>query len=131
MAVRHAKSYIDRLYEAKDMFAIEGVIDLIARDRALPEQFWVSKRLFAWANWSWSGIWQYYEAISQQEFETLASALERFGLPEIAARYRSGMKTWKGPRGCEELNRWIDEHWDELQSAAFELIASDRHYLYE
>ena len=39
MVVRYAKSYIDQLYETKDLFALEGVIDVVGRDRQLPEQF--------------------------------------------------------------------------------------------
>ena len=131
MAVRYAKSYVDQLYEAKDMFALDGVIDVVGRDRPLPEQFWLAKRVFAWCGWSRSGIWQYYEVISQEDFEVVASALERFGLRELAVRYRSGMESWQKPDGCDELDRWIDTHQAELESTAFQLIASDRHYLYD
>ena len=128
---RYAKSYIDQLYEAKDMSTLEGVIEVVGRDRQLPDQFWVSKRLFAWAGWSRSGIWQYYEAISREEFEAVASALERFRLPELAARYRSGMEIWRQQGGCDELDRWIDAHWAEIESAAFQLIANESHHLYD
>ena len=131
MVARYAKSYIDQLYEAKDMFTLEGVIDVVSRDRQLPEQFWLSKRLFAWCGWSRSGIWQYYEAISQEDFQAVASALERFGFGELAVRYRSGMESWKQTDGCDELDRWIDTHQAELESTAFQLIANDRHYLYD
>jgi hypothetical protein len=131
MMVRYAKSYIDQLYDAKDMFALEGVIDVINRDRQLPEQFWLSKRLFAWLGWSGSGIWQYYEAISREDFEAIASALELFGLGELAERYRSGMETWNELECCDELDRWMVAHMAEIESASFQLIASDRHYLYD
>lgn len=131
MVVRYAKSYVDQLYEAKDMFALESVIDVVCRGRQLPEQFWLSKRLFAWCGWSRSGIWQYYEAISHEDLQAVASALERFGLHQVAARYRSGMESWKQPDGCVELDRWIDAHQTELESTAFQLIANDRHYLYD
>ena len=45
MVAGYAKSHVDQLYEAKDMFALEGVIDVVGRDRQLPERFWLSKRL--------------------------------------------------------------------------------------
>jgi hypothetical protein len=131
MVVRYAKSYVDQLYEAKDIFALDGVIDVVGRDRDLPEQFWLFKRLFAWCGWSRSGIWQYYEAFSPADFQAVASALERFGLRELAQRYRSGMESWQKTKGCDELDRWIDTHQAELQGAAFRLIANDRHYLYD
>ena len=131
MIVRYAKSYVDQLYDAKDMLALDGLIDVVCRDRQLPEQFWLTKRLLAWRGWSRSGIWQYYEAISQEDFEAVASALERFGLRGLAVRYRSGVERWQQPNGCDELDRWIDTHQAELESTAFQLIASDRHYLYD
>lgn len=131
MQVRYARSYVDQLYEAKDMFALERVIDAVGRDRQLPEQFWLCRCLFFWCGSSRSGIWQYYEAIAQEDFETVASALERFGLHEVASRYRSGMERWRQPNGCDELDGWIDTHQDELESAAFQLIANDRHYLFD
>jgi hypothetical protein len=57
--------------------------------------------------------------------------LDRFGLGELAARYRSGMESWREPDGCDELDRWIDTHQSDLESTAFQLIANDRHYLYD
>jgi hypothetical protein len=131
MLARYAKSYVDQLYNTKDMFALEGVIDVVGRHRQLPEQFWLSRRLFAWCGWSGSGIRQYYEAISPEGFEAVASALERFGLRELALRYHSGMESSKQPDGCDELDRWIESHQAEIESAAFHLIANDRHYLYD
>jgi len=129
MGVRCARSYIDRLYEAKDLSALESVIDAAGRERQLPEQFWLFQRLIAWCGWSRSGIWQYYEAISREDFEAVASTLERFGLRELAVRYRSGMESWKQPDCCGELDRWMDAHQAELENTAFQLIADGRHYL--
>jgi hypothetical protein len=40
------------------------------------------------------------------------------------------MASWEQPHGCDELDRWIDTHRDEIERAAFQLIANDRHYLY-
>jgi len=63
------------------------------------------------------------------EFESLAAGLEKFGFREIAVRYRSGMATWRVD-GCDELDRWIDEHMRDLEAAAFQLIAESRVCLY-
>ena len=41
------------------------------------------------------------------------------------------MECWKEVGGCDELDRWIDAHQSEIESAAFLLIANDRHYLYD
>jgi hypothetical protein len=107
------------------------VIEAIGRYRPLPEQFWLSARLIAWGAWSESGIWQYYEAISREDFEAIASGLHRVGLHELGAQYSSGMDSWQSKQDCDELDQWIDKHQTEIKRAAFQLIAKDRHYLYD
>jgi len=131
MVARYAKSYVDQLYEAKDVFALHGVISVVGRERDLPEQFSLFLRLWDWCCSTRSGIWQYYECLAADEFESFAGALERFGLQELAERYRSGMNTWREPEGCGELDHWIDENWSELEATAFQLIAGSRDSLYE
>ncbi len=132
MVAQYAKSYIDQLYEAKDIFALHGVISVIGKQRQLPEQFPVFIGLWDWVCSTRSGIYQYYECMEHRdisEFESLADGLVRFGLAEIAARYRSGVATWRDDL-CEPLDRWIDEHMRELEAAAFGLIAESRVCLY-
>ena len=129
MRVCYSKPFIHQLYESKDMLALEGVIEAVGRDRQLPEQFWLSRRLHAWCGWSSNGIWQYYENIRREDFESLASALDRFGLHEVATRYRMGMEVFQQENGCHELDDWIDSHRSELELLAFQLIADHRHCL--
>jgi hypothetical protein len=131
MAVRYAKSYIDQLYESKNVFALHGVITVVAKDRELPEQFWLFCKLWEWRCSTRSGIWQYYEGIAVADFKKIATALERFELFKLSEKYRSGMTTWKKPDGCTELDDWIDKHSCELENAAFELIANNRDCLYD
>jgi hypothetical protein len=134
MVARYAKSYIDRLYEAKDIFTLHGVISVVSKECELPEQFSLFLRLWDWCCSTRSGIWQYYECLSAgdaSQFESLAGALERFGLSELAERYRFGMNTWQEPGRCEQLDRWIDAHWSELETTAFRLIADSRDCLYD
>jgi len=114
MVARYAKSYVDRLYETKDVFALHGVVNVVSKNRDLPEQFSLFLRFWEWCCSTRSGIWQYYESISTEEFESMAQALERFGFKELTERYRSGMASWKEPQRCKELDHWIDCHWDEL-----------------
>lgn len=131
MVVRYARLYIDQLYEAKDIFTLHGVISVVGRERKLPEQFSLFLRLWEWCCSTRSGIWQYYEGIPEDDFETTALALERFGLIELARRYRLGMRSWKESGGCDELDLWIDDHWPELEATAFRLIADSRDCLYD
>lgn len=130
MAPRYAKSYVDRLYEAKDVFALHGVVSVVRKHRHLPEQFSLFLRLWDWCCSTRSGIWQYYECIPAAELESMAAALEQFGLSEIAERYRSGMATWQEPENCRQLDRWIDDHWSDLETTTFRLIADCRDCLY-
>jgi hypothetical protein len=131
MVARYAKSYVDRLYETKDIFALHGVISVVGRECDLPKQFSLFLRIWDWCCSTRSGIWQYYECLSTDKFESLAQAMEQFGLQELAERYRSGMNTWREPEKCAELDSWIDGHWSELEVAAFQLIADGRDYLYD
>lgn len=130
MVVRYAKSYVDRLYEAKELFTLYTVVEVVGRHRELPEEFSLFLRLWNWCCMTRSGIWQYYEGVPRDEFESMAGALERFGLRDLAQRYRSGMTTWKEPDSCRELDAWINGHWKELETAAFGLIARYRDCLY-
>jgi hypothetical protein len=130
MVACYAKSYVDRLYEAKDIFTLCGVVEVVGKHRELPEEFSLFLRLWNWCCMTRSGIWQYYEGVPADEFESMAGALERFGLRELAQRYRSGMTTWKEPESCGELDDWIEGHWEELETAAFGLIAQHRNCLY-
>jgi hypothetical protein len=132
MIAQYAKSYIDQLYEAKDTIALCGVISVVCKQRQLPEQFSIFVGLLDWVYSTRSGIYQYYECMEERdisEFESLADGLARFGLGEIAARYRSGMATWRDDL-CKPLDCWVEEHEGELEAAAFELIAKHRVCLY-
>ena len=107
------------------------MIGVVGKHRQLPEQFSLFLRLWNWRCSTRSGIWQYYEGVPAAEFESMAGALERFGLHELADRYRSGMTTWKEPQCCRELDRWIDDHDRELEATTFQLIADFRACLYD
>lgn len=133
MVARYAKSYIDRVYEAKDLGELYGLIEVVSRNRELPEQFWLFQRLHEWLGlWFRSGVWQHYECISESEVEKTARTMERFGLNELAEKYRSGLTTWDEAAGqCKELDNWISEHEKELDYIAFDLIAQNRDYLYD
>src|SRR5688572_24506130 len=113
------------------MFDLHGVIDVVSKQRQLPRQFWLFQRLRAWVASTRSGIWTYYESTSPQDCEEIAGAMERFGLLDVAAKYRSGMQAWPQPGGCDALDRWIDDNWSTLEATAFQLIANDRHHLYD
>jgi len=130
MVPRYAKSYIDRLYEEKDIFELDYLISFVAGKRELPEQFSLFLRLWDWCCSTRYGTWQYYEHIAADDFEATARALERFGLRELADRYRWGMSTWNEPERGGEFDDWIESHWSELETMAFRLIADSRDCLY-
>jgi hypothetical protein len=94
MVAQYAKSFIDRLYDAKDVCMLRDVIGVVQSQRQLPEQFSVFTGLWDWVCSARSGIYQYYECMEHRdisEFESLAAGLAKFGFSEISDRYRSGM----------------------------------------
>ena len=133
MLARYAKSYIDQLYEARDITMLHGVVSVVGKQRQLPEEFSIFLRLWDWCCSTRSGIWQYYECLAAgdaSEFKSLAEGLDRFGLSDVAARFRPGMTTWQEPNRCDELDAWIDSHWKELEAKTFQLISANREFLY-
>src|SRR5271166_437754 len=122
MAVRFANSYVDRLFAEKDLFALHHLISVVGRDRSLPEEFWLFCRVYEWAP-SRSGVWQYYECLPDAEFGRISQALDRFGLVEIAEKYRVGKTTWNGPDQAAELDEWLGMHAQQIYAAVFDLIA--------
>jgi hypothetical protein len=124
MAVRFASSYVEKLFAERDMLGLHHLISVVSAERQLPEEFWLFSRLLEWAGSTRSGVWQYYEGLSPDTFTRMTRALDGFGLSEIAERYRFGQSAWEGPDEAASLDQWIDAHEQQVESAAFELIAS-------
>jgi len=123
MGIRFASSYVERLFAEKDMLGIHHLIGVVSAERQLPNEFWLFSRLLEWIGSTRSGVWQYYENLSDDTFGRMNRSLEQFGLSEIAERYRSGKSSWNGPGQAASLDEWIDNHEQEIASVAFELIA--------
>ena len=128
MVVRYANSYIDRLFAERDLISLYQVISVIGKERALPEEFWLFCRVYEWAP-SRSGVWQYYEGLSDDDFEHMAGALERFGLGEIAEKYRLGKETWNGPDRAADLDSWQEANEHQIHDSVFRLIAARKELL--
>ena len=131
MTVRFANSYVDRLFADRDMMGLHHLISVMERDRELPEEFWLFCRLLEWAGSTRSGVWQYYEGLSDETFDRMTGALDQFGLSEIAKQYRFGRAVWRGPNQAANLDEWIDRHEQQLQSAAFDLILRRKDCLHD
>jgi hypothetical protein len=126
MPVRFASSYVDRLFAERNMVGLHHLISVIEPDRALPDEFWLFCRLLEWVGSTRSGVWQYYEGLSEQTYDRMSHALDRFGLDQIAERYRFGRTAWSGPDQAASLDEWIDEHEAEIESAALDLISRQK-----
>lgn len=122
MSVRFANSYIDRLFAEKDFDAIYQLISVVAKERSLPEEFWLFSRIYEWAP-ARSGIWQYYEGLKDSDFNHISEALDRFGLETVAQKYREGKASWNSPTRAVDLDKWLDAHATEIHGQIFELIA--------
>ena len=124
MAVRFAKSYVERLFAERDMLGLYHLIGVVGAERPLPEEFWLFNRLLEWVGSTRSGVWQYYEGLPADTFTRMTRTLEQFGLSEIREQYRFGQSAWNGPNQAASLDQWIDGHEQQIESAAFELIAA-------
>jgi hypothetical protein len=128
MGVRFANSYVDHLFAERDLGGLYHLITVVARERPLPEEFWLFCRVYEWAP-ARSGVWQYYEGLPDEKFQQMVGALERFGLAEIAEKYRLGKTTWNSPDHAAALDAWLDSHAQEIHDAIFRLVASQKEYL--
>lgn len=128
MGVRFSNSYIDRLFYERDMPGLYHLINIVNRDRELPEEFWLFCQVYEWAP-SRSGIWQYYEGLSQEKFEQMSHALERFGLIDVAEKYRLGKTIWKDADRGASLDAWLDGHQQDIYNTIFRLIEPYKDYL--
>ena len=123
MGARFANSYVDRLFAEKDLAGLYHLISVVARERPLPEEFWLFCRVYEWAP-ARSGVWQHYEGLPEEKFQQMLGALERFGLAEIAEKYRLGKSTWNGPDRAAGVDAWLDSHAQQVHDALFRLVAA-------
>ena len=121
MNTRFASSYVDRVFAEKELSLIYHLVSVREMARPLPDEFWLFCRIYEWAP-ARSGVWQYYEGLSDEAFIRMSQELERFGLFEIAAQYRLGRKTWNGPDRAAAVDEWLDLHAQRIHDAAFALI---------
>jgi hypothetical protein len=128
MPVRFSDSYIDGLFAERDLDAIYHLITVIAKERSLPEQFWLFCRIYEWAP-ARSGVWQYYEGLQDSDFSRISEALDRFKLGELAKKYREGKTSWNGPTKASDLDAWLDAYASAIHRQVFELIAPLKDYL--
>ncbi len=106
------------------MLGLYHLISVAGAERQFPEEFWLFSRLLEWVGSTRSGVWQYYEGLPADTFTRMIRALEQFGLSEIAELYRFGNSSWAGPDRAASLDEWLDAHEQQIESAAFELIAA-------
>lgn len=129
MAVRFANSYVEKLFAERDMLGLYHLICVVGAERQLPEEFWLFSRLLEWVGSTRSGVWQYYDGLPADTFMRMTRALEQFGLSEIAERYRFGHDSWAGPDQAASIDEWLDAHEQQIEIAAFELIAARKNDL--
>ena len=128
MSVRFANSYVDRLFEQRDLDGLYHLISVVDKDKSLPEEFWLFCRVFEWAP-ARSGVWQYYEGLPEEKFERICRDLDRFGLIEVAEKYRLGKSTWNGPDRAASLDTWLETHAPEIHDSVFQLIVARKNCL--
>jgi hypothetical protein len=130
MAINYSKTFIDRACESRDVFTLYDIVRTLDAERDLAQPLKLFVRMWEWCCSTRSGVWQYYENIPLAEFQKTADMMDRFNLDEIAIRYRAGMENWEEPEYCGDLDNWIDDNWDTLETAAIGLIELDRKSIY-
>ena len=120
MLPRYAPRYIDSLFAQEDLVALHQVISVVEQTRSLPEEFWLFCRIYEWAP-ARSGIYQYYQALAEAKFHRISAALDRFGLHEIAEKYRSGLD-WHDSSKMARLDAWLDANSNQVHAAVLALI---------
>jgi hypothetical protein len=126
MSVHFSESYVEKLFAEKDMLELHRIISIVSDDHPLPDQFWLFCRVIEWTGMTRSGIYQYYESLSDEMFSRMSQTLERFGLLELAQKYRSGKDLWNKPDHASSLDEWIDTHEQEIDNAIFKLVLSSK-----
>jgi hypothetical protein len=126
MSIRFANSYVDNLFTERDMLELHRFISIVGDVHPLPEQFWLFCRVLEWTGATRSGIYQYYESLSDEMFSRMSATLERFELLEIAQKYRSGKDLWDKPGHASSLDEWIDTNEQQIENAIFELILASK-----
>ncbi len=130
MTVNYSKAYIDRVFESRDVFTLYDIVRTLDAERDLADPFKLLVRIWEWCCSTRSGVWQYYENIPMAEFQKTADMMDRFNLGEIAVKYRAGMECWQEPEYCGDLDTWIDDNWDTIETSAIGLVALDRQSIY-
>jgi hypothetical protein len=129
MQARFSNSYVDRIFAERDLVSIHHLISVANSNKALPDECWVFCQIIEWVGSIRSGVWQYYENIPKETVERVGEALETYGHPEIAERYRSGMVTWNEPNHASDLDKWIFVHEQAIENAGFEMIKQHHEFL--
>ena len=124
MALRYTDSYIDDLFEQQNLPGIYELISSIDKED-LPEEFWLFCRTYEWVP-SRSGVWQYFEGLTPDQFQLNQQLLRKHGLTELADRHLSGSRAWEDEDEMAILDQWLDDNYESIHSHIFELIQGRR-----
>ena len=123
MEPRYSNSYVERLVLERDRDRLYQLLSVLARRAILPEELWAFNRMMEWLGSTRSGVWQYYEGIPEDVFARLRNWLLRVGWQELHARYTEGMAELSAGGNCAQLDRWLDEHDEDIVAALWHLVA--------
>ena len=131
MSVRFSDAYVDRLFEQRDLPGLHHLISVPGRDRDLPCELWLFCRMLEWMGSTRSGVWQYYEGVSQETFQKISGSLDKYGFAELAEKYRHGKEAWDGSERAASLDKWIDTHEVQIEEWLLDLAIRARDSLKE
>ena len=127
MTLRYSAGFLDRLYSTGSIYDLWSELSTIERHHSLPKGSWTFCRLVEWFSASRSGIWTYYEATPLSQQEQLVGELDAFlDLAGIARYYRLGMATWASEKEIQQIDKWIRQQEQTIESALIRLARGER-----
>ena len=124
MEPRYSGTYVDQLVETRDNLALYQLISVVGRRAELPDELWAFNRVLEWLGSTRSGVWQYYEAVDQGVLSRLDAWFSRVGWQDLGDRYAEGMRDVAAGGNCDDLDRWLDEHEDDIIARLWSLALS-------
>ncbi len=115
MSIHYHPSYIDALFERKDILGFDDLILMRGRHRPLPDECRLFQLVGGWLGCSVCGGWQYYESVSEEDYGELCRLLTKFGMTDVLAKCQEGKAAWTGERVTMAVDTWTSEHAAEVE----------------
>jgi len=130
MRPHYSTDYLDRTYSGQSVFDLWSLLTTLERHVSLPERSWLFCRLVEWMSSTRSGVWTYYEAMSEALQSEISSAIRRYPeLHAVAEYFDRGRRTWKSEQEIRLVDKWLDSHERELHTSLMEVAREEKTFV--